>query len=298
MRNMELLCTQCRGIGPQLAALGTSHGFSRVAAGSWVIFSSYRVDGHSKLVSVQRCQDSCLVMRDTSAIFSRLGSAIQMLLKVRRETQSLFQGATLILGFLSIFNKSQASSPFEALNSACLSRSQSDVMPPVQTRWLPSVFSRVHTGDSDIPSSFEMKDDPAFKPMQGNPAFFPVRASQCQLQFRQQTQGPSHIPIAEGSLLLSCLWKVCIPLQSKPGNQLSSRDDLLCTELSSICCAESCVPLDLTRVHQGISGLSQRKSNLLSHMMWITGWLWSHCRGIWLHLESVWCTPIYFAFLR
>ena len=204
----------------------------------------------------------------------------------------------MILGFLSVFNKSQASSPFEALNSACLSRSQSDVMPPVQTRWLPSVFSRVHTGDSDIPSSFEMKDDPAFKPMQGNPAFFPVRASQCQLQFRQQTQGPSHIPIAEGSLLLSCLWKVCIPLQSKPGNQLSSRDDLLCTELSSICCAESCVPLDLTRVHQGISGLSQRKSNLLSHMMWITGWLWSHCRGIWLHLESVWCTPIYFAFLR
>ena len=35
-----------------------------------------------------------------------------------------FLVATVILGFLSIFNKSQASSPFEALNSACLSRFQ------------------------------------------------------------------------------------------------------------------------------------------------------------------------------
>ena len=56
----------------------------------------------------------------------------------------------LILGFLSVFNKSQASSPFEALNSACLSRCQRDVRPPVQMRRGPSAFSRVSTGDSDI----------------------------------------------------------------------------------------------------------------------------------------------------
>ena len=52
-----------------------------------------------------------------------------MLLEVRRETKSPFLVGTVILGFLSIFKKSQASSPFEALNSVCLSRCQSDVIP-------------------------------------------------------------------------------------------------------------------------------------------------------------------------
>ena len=32
-------------------------------------------------------------------------------------------------------------------------------------------LSRVSTGDSDIPSSCEMKDKPAFKALQGKPAF-------------------------------------------------------------------------------------------------------------------------------
>ena len=31
----QLLCMQCRGIGPHLVARGESHGFSRVAAGTW-----------------------------------------------------------------------------------------------------------------------------------------------------------------------------------------------------------------------------------------------------------------------
>ena len=41
-------CMQCRGIGPHLVARGKSHGFSRVAAGTWGIFSSYEGDAHSK----------------------------------------------------------------------------------------------------------------------------------------------------------------------------------------------------------------------------------------------------------
>ena len=41
---------------------------SRVAAGTWCIFASYSGDGHSKLHFVQRSQDSCVVMRDTSGI--------------------------------------------------------------------------------------------------------------------------------------------------------------------------------------------------------------------------------------
>ena len=101
-----------------------------------------------------------------------------------------------------------------------------------------------------------MKDEPAFKPLRGNPAFFQVKASLCSFHLRQLTQGPSHIPIAEGSLLLRCLWKVGIPLQSKPGNQLSSQDDLRWTELFSSCYAETCVPLYLRRVSQGISGVA------------------------------------------
>ena len=127
---------------------------------------------------------------------------------------------TVILEYLSIFNKSQAMSPFEALNSACLSRCQRDVRPPVQMRRGPRAFSRVSTGDSGIPSSCEKKDDPAFKPLQGNPAFFRVRASRCPFHFRQQYHGPFHIPIAEGSHLLRCLWKVGLPLKLNPGIQL------------------------------------------------------------------------------
>ena len=45
---------------------GKSHEFSRVAAGTWYIFSSYGGDGHLKLGFVQQSLDSCLVMMDTS----------------------------------------------------------------------------------------------------------------------------------------------------------------------------------------------------------------------------------------
>ena len=129
------------------------------------------MDGHSKLVFFQQCPDSCFVMRDTSGISTRLGSAIRTLLEVRQETKAHFLVGTVILGFLSIFNKSQASSPFEALNSKCLSRCHRDEMPPVQMRRGHRAFSRVSTVDSDNPSSCEMKDNPAFNPLQGNLAF-------------------------------------------------------------------------------------------------------------------------------
>ena len=145
-----------------------------------------------------------------------------MFLELRRETVGHFLVGTVILGFLSVFRKIQASSPFEALNSAHLFMCQRDMRPPVHMRQGTRAYSRVSTEDSDIPSSYEMKDEPAFKPLQGNPAFFHVRASRGPLHLRQKTQGPSHIPIAEGKLLLRGLWKVGLPLQSKTGKQLSS----------------------------------------------------------------------------
>ena len=54
---------------------------------------------------------------------------------MRRETEVHFLVGILILGFLTIYKKSKASSTFEALNSACHSRIQKDVRPPVEMRW-------------------------------------------------------------------------------------------------------------------------------------------------------------------
>ena len=91
---------------------------------------------------------------------------------MRQETEVHFLVGTVILGFLSIFKKSQASSPYEELNSVCLSRGLRDLRPPVQMRRTSMAFSRVSTGDSDMPSTYQIKDEPEFKPLQGNRAFF------------------------------------------------------------------------------------------------------------------------------
>ena len=101
-----------------------------------------------------------------------LGRKIQTLLELSREAKLPLLVGTVILVFLSIFTKDQASLPFETLNSAQLSNSQMDVRPSVQKRLRTMAFSRVSTGDSDIPSSCEMKDVPAFKALQGKPTFF------------------------------------------------------------------------------------------------------------------------------
>ena len=66
-----------------------------------------------------------------------------MHLEVKQESEVHFLVGTVILGFLSIFTKSQASSPFKALNSLCLSRCQSDMIPPVQMTRRTMAFSRV-----------------------------------------------------------------------------------------------------------------------------------------------------------
>ena len=91
---------------------------------------------------------------------------------MRREAKRTLLVGRVILVFLSIFTKSQASSPFEAMNSAHLSMFKKDVRPSVQKRWRTMAFSRVSTGDSVIPSSCEMKYEPAFKPLKGKPDFF------------------------------------------------------------------------------------------------------------------------------
>ena len=69
------------------------------------MFLSYGGDDPSKLVFDQQCQDYCLVLSDTSGISLRLGRAIQTPLEVKWETQGSYLVPTVILGFLSIFNK-------------------------------------------------------------------------------------------------------------------------------------------------------------------------------------------------
>ena len=170
---------QCRGIGSHLEERGKTYIFSPVVAGTWGIFLKYGGDGPSKLVFVQQHQDSCLDVRDNLGLSSWLGRGIGMPLEVRWENLCPIPVATGILGFLLIFKRSQASSLFEALNSTCLSSCQSDVRPHVLIRQGPRAFSRVSTGDSDILSPCEMKDENAFKSLQGNSTFYQVRASCC-----------------------------------------------------------------------------------------------------------------------
>ena len=55
-----------------------------------------------------------------------------MLLELRRETEGQFLVGTVILGFLSISSKCQASSPLEPLNSTPLSQCQRDMRPLVR----------------------------------------------------------------------------------------------------------------------------------------------------------------------
>ena len=111
-------------------------------------------------------------MMDNSGSYTMLGRKIQTLLEVSQEAKRPLLVDKVILVFLSFFTKSQASPPFEALDSAHLSKSQMDVRPSVQKRLRTMAFSRVSTGDSDIPSSCEMKDELSFKALLGKPAFF------------------------------------------------------------------------------------------------------------------------------
>ena len=124
---------------------------------------------------------------------------------MKQETEVHFLFGTVILGFLFILKKSKSSSPFEALNSMCLSRCQSDMIPPVQKRRRPTAFSRVSTGDSDIPSSCDMKQYPKFKPLQGNPAFFCVRPVVVHSTWDRKNRVPlTYLLLRENSTLGAC----------------------------------------------------------------------------------------------
>ena len=88
----------------------------------------------SKLMFLQRRQDSSIIARDTSHFSSNFGMAIRTPLKVRQETQGPFPVATGILGFISIFKRSQALSASEAMTSASLSICHRGVTLPIEMK--------------------------------------------------------------------------------------------------------------------------------------------------------------------
>ena len=89
------------------------------------------------------------------------GRTIRTLLDVKWEFRSLFLFDTVILGFLTVLKKCQASSKFEAVNSPCLSSCQRHVKTHFEMKWRPRAFCWVSTGDSDMLSSCDMNDEHA-----------------------------------------------------------------------------------------------------------------------------------------
>ena len=124
--------------------------YSRVTAGMSIRNSSLSLKS-----------GTCLGMRDNSGIETRRGRKIQTLLEVKWEFRSLFLFDTVILGFLTILKNCQVSSKFEAVNSTWLSSCKRHVRPIFEMKWRLRAFSRVPTGDSDILSSCDMKDEHA-----------------------------------------------------------------------------------------------------------------------------------------
>ena len=175
---------------------------------------------------------------------------------MRREAKHPFLVGTVILGFLSIFMKRQASSSFEALNLARPLTCQMDVRRPFQKSRRPRAFSNISTGGSDIPSSCEMKDDPAFKPLEGNLAFFWVRASRGSIPIKaENTESLSHT-YCWGKAPLEVLVESWLTSSVKEREWFLSWDDMCCTEHSSSCCTEIDDPQYLRWVSQLISGVS------------------------------------------
>ena len=93
------------------------------------------------------------------------------------------------------------------------------------------------------------------KSLNGYLDFFLIRASRGPFRLKHKKQGPSHIHIPKGKVLLRFLWKDGLSLLSKTGNQLPSPDDMGCPDLSSCCFTEIDVPIDLRWLSKGISEL-------------------------------------------
>ena len=151
-------------------------------------------------------------MRDTSGMYTSRGRTVRTLLKLSGSSGLFF---SLAQCYWDSYQFSWRVRHHHLLKHWTPSASQSVNRweDAVQMRRTPQSFSRFSTRDSYIALSCVLKDEPAFKPLQGNPTFNRVMISEYPLYLMQKTQGSSHIPIAEGKLLLRCLWKAGLLLQ-------------------------------------------------------------------------------------
>ena len=177
---------------------------------------------------------------------------------MKQETEVHFPVGRVILGFLSIFKKSKASSHFEALNSVCLSRCQSDVIPPVQM-----------SGELRLSLGSPHRIQTSLHLVTWNPS---LNLSHCK-EIRPSFESclSRYIPLETesteslsptycwGKTPLEVLVEKWLTTSVKSYNQLSSWDDMCRMELSSSCCAEMNIHIDLRRVSQRISVVSSRK---------------------------------------
>ena len=157
--------------------------------------------------------------------------------------------------FLSIFTKCLALSPFKSLNSAHLSKSQMDVRPSVQKTLRTMAFYSISTGDSDIPSSCEMKDGLHLRHCrESQPSFESGHLGSIILE-AENTESLSHTYFW-GQAPLELLLESWLTSSGEDRESFSSPEDMQCTEVCSSCSNEIDDPLYLRQFSQGISRLS------------------------------------------
>ena len=114
-------------------------------------------------------------------------------------------------------------------------------------------FSRVSTGDSVIPSSCEMKYEPAFKPLQGKPGLLLSQGIPGTIPLgAENTESLSHSYFV-GKAPLEVLSESWLTSSVEDREAFSSRDVMVCMEHSSTSSTEIDDPLYLRSLSQGIS---------------------------------------------
>ena len=159
------------------------------------------------------------------------------------------------------------------------------------------VFTRVSTGDSHIHSSCEMKDGlhlctegkDSLHLSQGISGSIPLEAENTESLSHTYFWGKVPLEVLVESWLSSSVEYREWALISRWYGVRSSFIQLLSWNWCSY------------RLEMGVSGnlwIVVRMSSHFFYIMWNAKCLWIQWKGNVLHLELIWCTPIYLAFLR
>ena len=184
-----------------------------------------------------------------------LGRKIQTLLEVSREAKHPLLVGTFILVFLSIFTKSQASLPFEALNSAHLSNSQMDVRALSRRGWEIWLSLGSPQGIQTSLHLVRWKMSLHLRHCrESRPSFESGHLRVHYTWGRKHRVALTYLILRERSS-----WGACgnwLTFSVKDRESFWSPDDMGCTEVSSSCSNEIDDPLYLRRFSQGISQVS------------------------------------------